>query len=1109
MRKLFTLLCLTVALTVSAQYGTITPIHVKGNQLVDTHDNPVVLHGIMDTPSPYFNNYRWGGSCNDGTVSACINYFNRIFTAITDTKQGAYCNLFRLHLDCCWTNDGSITAQGFTRKDGKTYDPTGQEVGGEADISHFSAARLKKYMSSLYFPIANKAKTHGLYVIMRPPGVCPGNLKVGDYYQQYLIDVWDIVTQNANVRKNAGWLSIELANEPVNVRNAQGQNDAKALHDYFQPVVDKIRANGFTGIIWVPGTGWQSGYADYAKYPIEGYNIGYAVHDYTGWYGCSDESVDRDRNIETSKKNLINQFHNQVPVVDTNPIVITEIDWSPKNPGSGHYNEHGEWVESNLGTWSTGSTSKWGVCYKALHDYYGNISMTLSGSHCYFDWDTYDKTKKVVPAFDANPEACGKACFDWYAEWALEKQPRPEFAKRWTADLGTGQFVNPIVNGDFPDCDIIRVDDTYYLLSTTMYHLPGATLLKSKDLVNWEYCANPLKQIVDNDDYNLKNGKNHYSQGMWAGSLNYYNGKFYIYFPCSTWSHDSQSVLLTATNPEGVWTDTRLSEAYHDPGWLFDNGSNGDGSLYVACGIGDIWVNKLDPKTFKKISGKCVISVGNGCEGSRMYHIGDYYYIYATYGGTERSQTIFRSKNPMGPYEEHEGRVFENQNIHQGGMVQTQTGEWWTILFKDIYWYGGAIGRIPCLEPVTWVDGWPVIGNNGVDVSINAKGYKKPDVGMVYPQTYLPTNDAFAGSVLGKQWQWNHNPDDKAWKLDNGWLHLATTGVTTDLMQARNSLTQRILGYSSNGVAEAKYADSYGTIKMAIGGMKDGDVAGLAVFQDPYAFIAIKQEEGVRKLFSRRCEYEEWGNVKPAEEIVGDVIDADTIYLRAVCNFGTSKATFYYSFDNKKWTKWGLDLTMRYTLKIFVGQRFYLFNYATQSNGGFVDIDWFTTESTQFSEDKYWAPGTLEALDAENFELSKLEADPTAVTIALGRSLPQKFYAVSKTGQKRDVTKDVSVRSNKPSVAVFEDGMITGKAVGSAILYVTYTDSYSGKSKGLQLKVTVTQEDAILSPTIKAKVVSTEYFTTDGRRISTPQKGITIIRQRMSDGSIVTRKVRN
>ena len=298
----------------------------------------------------------------------------------------------------------------------------------------------------------------------------------------------------------------------------------------------------------------------------------------------------------------------------------------------------------------------------------------------------------------------------------------------WSADQGDGTFVNPIVNADFPDPDVIRVDDTYYMASTTMYHFPGATILKSKDLVNWEYCANPLEKILSNNAYNLLNGEHHYSQGMWASSLQYHNGKFYYYFPCSTWSPDSRSILLTATDPEGEWRVTTLSEAYHDPGWLFDDGENGDGFLYIACGIGDIWVNKMNKTTFKKISSTKVLSVGNGCEGTHMYHIGDYYYLYCTYGGTEGSQTIFRSKNPMGPYEEHQGRVFEHQNIHQGGLVQTQTGEWWTILFRDIYCTGGNIGRCPCLEPVKWVDGWPVIGNSGVDVSKNGAAYKKPDV---------------------------------------------------------------------------------------------------------------------------------------------------------------------------------------------------------------------------------------------------------------------------------------------------------------------------------------------------------------------------------------------
>lgn len=141
--------------------------------------------------------------------------------------------------------------------------------------------------------------------------------------------VWDVFSQQEFVKDHAGQISIELANEPVNLRNAQNQDDPKALHDYFQPIVNKIRENGFTGIIWAPGTGWQANYTSYATYPIEGDNIGYAVHDYTGWYGCSDANPD--------PQNKIEQFHKQVPVVDTNPIIITEVDWSPENPSAqGH-----------------------------------------------------------------------------------------------------------------------------------------------------------------------------------------------------------------------------------------------------------------------------------------------------------------------------------------------------------------------------------------------------------------------------------------------------------------------------------------------------------------------------------------------------------------------------------------------------------------------------------------------------------------------------------------------------------------------------------------------------------------------------------------------------
>ena len=531
------------------------------------------------------------------------------------------------------------------------------------------------------------------------------------------------------------------------------------------------------------------------------------------------------------------------------------------------------------------------------------------------------------------------------------------FTSKWTADRGDGTYVNPIVNADFPDCDVIRVGDTYFFVGTTMYHFPGATILKSKDLVNWEYCANPLERIDSNDAYNLLNGRHHYSQGQWAASLKYHDGKFYLYFICYGRSgvDDTQNILLTATDPEGLWSMVKMNEHYYDSGWMFDDGENGDGYLYVACGIGDIWVNKLDPVTLQKISSQRVISVGNGCEGSHMYHIGDYYYIYATYGGTEGSQTIFRAKKPMGPYEEHKGRVFERQRIHQGALVETQTGEWWTVLFKD----NGAIGRIPYLEPVVWKDGWPIIGNNGIDVSRNSKPYRKPDVGATYPQTYLPTNDPFVSTTLGKQWEWNHNPVNKAWSLTErpGYLRLYTASVTDHLVSARNSITQRIIGLNPEGTESNRYSWCYGTAKMDVSGMQEGDVAGLSVFQTPYSFIAVKMQDGKKFFYSERCTFNSQ-NHNVAETKNGIELTSDVVYLRAMLSFGSNTCRYQYSFDNKTWRSFGVTMSMGYTLDFFVGQRFYLFNYATKELGGHVDFDWFSTEK-EFTEEDFYSPETL------------------------------------------------------------------------------------------------------------------------------------------------------
>lgn len=403
MRNMITWLMLLSCITIGAQGVKPLPtLHVEGRWLVDKHGNQVVLHGVMDTPNMYFNGWRWGSPWTDGTnyndagVSKCLPYFEKLFSAMEQAK----CNVFRLHMDPAWTNLNA---------------PSGI---GENNISYFNEARYRKFLESLYLEMAKKAMNHGLYVVVRPPGVCPKDIKVGDAYNQYLMLIWNIFSQNEYVKQHAGQISIELANEPVNVKNAQNQDDPKALHDFFQPIVDKIRENGFTGIIWIPGTGYQSNYRSYKSNPITGNNIGYAVHDYPGWYNSSDDNPDPD--------NKIANFHDAVPVVDTNPIFITEVDWSPhKEPkvpaknadGSIKYNEHGQIIYENLGTWATGSTSKWGEAYKSLLDHFGNISMTLTHPHDFMDLDKWYNQNILTPAFDGNPEACGKACMDWYAEY--------------------------------------------------------------------------------------------------------------------------------------------------------------------------------------------------------------------------------------------------------------------------------------------------------------------------------------------------------------------------------------------------------------------------------------------------------------------------------------------------------------------------------------------------------------------------------------------------------------------------------------------------------------------------------------------------------------------
>ena len=1012
-RILLSLMVAAICMATNAQVTKPLPsLHVEGKWLVDSHGNHVVLHGVMDTPSMWFNGNRWSGGYNATGVANCQAYFEKLFTGL----EKANCDVFRLHLEPAWTNDPN-SSYTYSGAQGQSSDAS-----GEADIRKFNPTRLTTYLKSLYYPLMQRAMKHGMYVVVRPPGVCPHDLKVGDYYQQYLITVWDLFTQNDSIRRHAGHISIELANEPVNVRDANNADNARALHDYFQPVVDKIRANGFTGIIWVPGSGWQSGYSNYKQYPIEGYNIGYAVHDYDGWYGCEDKNLTA-ANLEQAKKNKINQFHNQVPVVDTNPVIITEIDWSPNKPGTGHYNEHGVWVESNYGTWATGRTSMWGTVYKAVHDYYGNISMTLSGTGCLIDIDELLRSGNVTPAFGGLEEACGKACMDWYAEWAKVNNPLPDFVSTPVSDRGT-KYQNPIVRADVPDPDVIRVGDTYYMVSTTMHHFPGATIMKSQDMVNWEYCAQPLLQLADNDRYNLLNGKNAYAAGMWACSMKYYNGKFYLLIN----GNDAGGWLLTTSTPEGTWEKKKLSRIYYDPGMLFDNGK-----VYVACGIDHINVCELDENFNFKQEKTVITRDGSGLEGCHFYKVGDYYYIYATYGGWPSGQVAFRSKNVFGPYEEKmllekniNGKV---NTIHQGSLIEDAAGKWWTIMQEDL----GAFGRMPNPQPVTWTDNWPIVGNNGVPYDTYTKPKAVGDIGV----KRLPTTDNFRTYPLGMQWEWNHNPDDKAWSLFErpGWLRLKTSNVTNRLTQARNMLTQRI--FALNGKA------STGTVRLDVSRMLEGDRAGICIFQDPQAMIGVEKKDNKFQVFWRQDTLRVDNNFTPKETVAEGVEVNDIIYLRATIDYATSLTKFYYSLDNKEWNALGGETKLSFNLNVFVGARYGLFCYATKAAGGSADFDWFTTEA-DFDEDAIY-PAFTATIDEKMFTVNSLKPSKTSMEAMIGGWCAPILTATFADKHTENVTTQTSFECETPGIVEFRNGQMIGIGEGTTNVTATYTDAFGNQ----------------------------------------------------------------
>ncbi len=498
---------------------------------------------------------------------------------------------------------------------------------------------------------------------------------------------------------------------------------------------------------------------------------------------------------------------------------------------------------------------------------------------------------------------------------------------------------NPIIYADVPDMSIVRVDDTYYMSSTTMHMSPGVPIMKSKDLVNWKIINYAYDTLANVDALNLVNGKSTYGKGSWASCIRYHNSTFYV----STFAQTTGKTYIYSTKDieKGPWKRTYFSPAYHDHSLFFDD----DGKVYLIYGNGKLNIIELkDDLSGVKEGGvnQVVIenaslpagkSIGLSAEGSQLIKVNNKYYLFnITWPrGGIRTVVIHRADKITGSWE---GRIgLQDLGVAQGGLIDMPDGRWFSYLFRDF----GSVGRIPYLVPVKWEDGWPVLGVNGkVPETLDLPASKGLIPGIVNSDEF---NRKKGEPALPLVWQWNHNPDNSLWSVTEhkGYLRLKTGRIDTSFVKSRNTLTQRTIGPVCTG---STFIDA--------SNLKDGDFAGLCVLQRKFGQVGVKIVDGAKYLFMVSAETN-----KPVE-LQSIPLSQNTVYLKIECDFRNKIdiANFFYSLDGKKWNAIGGQLKMEYTLmEHFMGYRFGLFNYATKIPGGVADFDYFHI-SDKISESK-------------------------------------------------------------------------------------------------------------------------------------------------------------
>jgi beta-xylosidase len=517
----------------------------------------------------------------------------------------------------------------------------------------------------------------------------------------------------------------------------------------------------------------------------------------------------------------------------------------------------------------------------------------------------------------------------------------------WIPDNGDGTYKNPVIYADYSDPDVIRVDDDYYMTSSSFGHFPGLPILHSKDLVNWRIVGHAALQYP----YEEFNEPQH-GMAIWAPSIRFHKGEFYIYF-----GDPDRGVFMTKTkNPAGPWEPLRLIRkvtGWIDPCPLWDE----DGNAYLVhawsnsrVGIKSILaVNKMNSDGTQILDDGVVVFLGHTShptiEGPKFYKRGSYYYIFAPAGGVKLGwQTVLRSKNVFGPYEDK--RVLEQgtTNIngpHQGAWVDTKRGQDWFLHFQDRH----AYGRIVHLQPIRWENDWPVMGadndKNGVGEPVAS--YKKPDVGKTFQIEVPQTTDEFDSPTLGLQWQWEGNWHNDWISLDGrqGWLRL--------FPQRQSSKYKNLWNVPSLLLQKFPAPAFRATTRLDCALLSSAEETGLLVFGLDYSYVGIRKTEGGYTVVQAICEKADKGT---AEEIVASAeIVTPAVFLRVEVKPENQAeiipkviCSFSYSEDGKSFRSLGKAFRAREG--VWVGAKMGIFSLATgvAARLGFTDIDWFRVD---------------------------------------------------------------------------------------------------------------------------------------------------------------------